>query len=181
MSGRTFWVTGVVLKRYDSGERDRVVYILTKERGKIACLAKGVRRITSSRLSTLEPGNLISAFCVETKSWPILTQSKLLGNSSMLPHTLKAFRQLSEILEMLDQLFVEEEMDDHIFHLIKQLRTMVTQPSVSTRQVRQILVQLIQALGFPHPDTQPQLTITEYVSQLTEKPLRSYQFLKTKA
>lgn len=178
MAAKTFSAQGIVLKRSDSGEQDRVVHILTKERGKIICMAKGVRRLTSSRASSLEPGNLVSAFFVETKSWPLLTQNKLLQDCSTMPHTLQAFRQLSQLLEILDQLFVEEEIETSVFNIIVHLRKQVTRPTVSTQKVRTLLAELIMALGFPHPNTQPTLSISEYVAQLTERKLKSYEYLK---
>ncbi len=178
MAAHTFSAEGIVLKRTDSGEQDRIVHLLTKERGKIICVAKGVRRITSSRGSSLEPGNLISAFFVETKSWPLLTQNKLLADCSSMPRTLQAFRQLSQILEMFDQLFVEEELDVATYALVKRIRQQVTQPAVQTGLMRKHLALLITTLGFPHPDTQPNLSISEYISQLTERKLKSFEFLR---
>ncbi len=180
MASRTFSAQGIILKRTDSGEQDRIVHILTKERGKMICVAKGVRRITSSKASSLEPGNFISGFFVETKSWPLLTQAKLIADCATMPRTLQAFRQLSQILEIFDQVFVEEEIDTPMFTLITKLRSTVTKPVVSTALIRAQLSLLITQLGFPHPDTRPNLTISDYISQLTERQIKSYDYLKTK-
>ncbi|HOI05010.1 MAG TPA: DNA repair protein RecO, partial [Candidatus Woesebacteria bacterium] len=75
---RTFSSQAIVLKRRAMGETDRLLTLLTQDRGKLVVLAKGARRLTSSNRANLEPGNLIQAFFIETKSLTLLTQSRLL-------------------------------------------------------------------------------------------------------
>src|SRR5689334_4717440 len=47
-------VEGIVLKRRNVGEADRILTIFTKQQGKIRVLAKGVRRISSRRAGHIE-------------------------------------------------------------------------------------------------------------------------------
>src|SRR5436190_1966862 len=51
---RTYRVEAVVLRRVDFGEADRVLVLLTRERGKQSVVAKGIRRITSRMAGHLE-------------------------------------------------------------------------------------------------------------------------------
>ena len=46
---------GVVLRTYRLGEADRIITLLTRERGKVLAVAKGVRRTRSKFGSRLEP------------------------------------------------------------------------------------------------------------------------------
>ena len=48
-------VEAVVLKTYDVGEADRFCIVLTKERGRIAARARGVRKLTSKMGGSLLP------------------------------------------------------------------------------------------------------------------------------
>ena len=51
---RTYRVEAIVLRRVDFGEADRVLVLLTRERGKIPVVAKGVRRMSSRMAGHLE-------------------------------------------------------------------------------------------------------------------------------
>ena len=51
---RTYRVEAVVLRRIDFGEADRVLVLFTRERGKLAVVAKGVRRLSSRMAGHLE-------------------------------------------------------------------------------------------------------------------------------
>jgi DNA repair protein RecO (recombination protein O) len=54
MSGRTYRVTGITLKGIPLGESDRVVTILTRERGLVQAVAKGSRKPSSKWGGRLE-------------------------------------------------------------------------------------------------------------------------------
>ena len=49
MKTRTFSTKGIVLKRVNVGETERSINLLTQEYGKMTCVAKGVRKIKSSK------------------------------------------------------------------------------------------------------------------------------------
>ncbi|MFZ1721960.1 MAG: DNA repair protein RecO [Microgenomates group bacterium] len=178
MTQRTFSCTGIVLKRINTGETDRIVTLLTKEQGKMVAVAKGVRTLSSTKRASLEPGNIVKAFFVRTKSLPLLTQTRLVSDCIDLPQTLQRLRQLSELLEILEKLFVEEELDLNTFRTVLNVRNLVISKQSSPKKVRESLVSLIVALGFQNPDDTKHTSISEYVASLSEKPMRSYEFLK---
>ncbi len=180
MSPRTFSCTGIVLKRINTGETDRIVTLLTKEQGKMVAVAKGVRSLSSTKRASLEPGNIVKAFFVRTKSLPLLTQTRIVSDCIDLPQTLQRLRQLSEILEILEKLFVEEELDTQTYRSVLTIRNLVVAKQSSPKKVRLALVDLIMRLGFQNPDETPHGSISEYVSSLSEKPMRSYEYLKLK-
>ena len=53
-SERQYRTEGIVLKRSDFGEADRILTLYTPERGKMRVVAKGVRRITSRKAGHVE-------------------------------------------------------------------------------------------------------------------------------
>ena len=51
----------IVLNRHDFRENDQMVSLYTKERGKVAVLAKGIKKITSKNSASLMPFSLLEA------------------------------------------------------------------------------------------------------------------------
>ncbi|MDO5502090.1 MAG: DNA repair protein RecO, partial [Actinomycetia bacterium] len=66
---------GVVLRTHKLGEADRIVTILTRHRGKIRTVAKGVRRTKSRFGSRLEPGMVVDVQCYEGRNLDTITQA----------------------------------------------------------------------------------------------------------
>jgi DNA repair protein RecO (recombination protein O) len=54
-------LTGIVLRAVDTGESDRVVTLLTRERGKVAAFARGARASRRRFGGSLEPFTLVAA------------------------------------------------------------------------------------------------------------------------
>lgn len=180
VKSRTYSTKGIVLKRVNVGETDRIINILTQENGKMTCVAKGVRKITSTKRAFLEPGNLIKGFFVRTKSLPLLTQATLIDDCSQMNQTLAAFRQLSQILEFFEKLFVEQELDPALFVKAVKLRKMIVMNKATSSYTRRILSEIITDLGFENPNTSKHDSISDYISALTNSKMKSFEYLKVK-
>lgn len=176
-SQKTFTLEGLVLRRVNTGESDRIVTLVTQEAGKFVCIAKGVRKLTSSRGSALEPGNHISGHFVKTKSLPILTQLTLISDTSPMTPSLARHRQLSLVLELFDRIFVEEELEPGVYELALQLRNAVIQNRATTSNLKQGFSQIITRLGYQSPGESKYASISEYVSALSDRKIRSFEFL----
>jgi len=173
----SFRTSGLVLKRYNTGETDRIVTLLTQEYGKLPCIAKGARKLSSSKRAHFEPGNMIKGFFIQTKSWPLLTQSTLIANTEVMTPTLIRHRQLSLLLELYDRLFVEQEIDQQIYAQAIELRNSVIKNQATNTSLRKGFTNLITQLGYQDPKDSKYPTIIEYVSALSDKKVKSYEYL----
>lgn len=76
----TYRETGVVLRTVKLGEADRIVTVLTKGRGRLRLVAKGVRRTTSRIGARLEPGSYVELQCYQGRTLDTVTQVESVAN-----------------------------------------------------------------------------------------------------
>ncbi len=175
MSKRSFNLQGIVIKRRHLGETDRLLTLVSQEKGKIVCVAKGVRKLNSSKRAYLEPGNIIKAFFVVTKGLPLLIQAKLISNAAPAKQNLTQIRQLMQILEIYDKLLVEQKIEPPTYQLILEIRQALM--TRKTASIRHSLNQLILKLGYPPPDLNKYDSVSEYIQEIAERPMKSFKYL----
>lgn len=180
MLQRNFTAVGLVLKRVKVGETDVIITLLTQERGKLVCRAKGVRTLKSTKRSALQPGNIVRFHWLETKSLPLLTQALMEEDCSVMESTLIRMRQLSQLLELCERLFIESELEEKIFNQIVKLRQSIVQNRLGSTDVRTTFRSIITQLGYQDPEDSKYESIGDYISALSDKPMRSYNFLSVK-
>lgn len=168
----------IVLKRSNVGEKDRVVTLFTEKQGKIVSIAKGCRDLHSSRLSTLEPGNLVDIYLIPTKSMPILTQVQLMNDFIQTKTSLKKMKQLLQVLEIVDSLSVEDQ-NQEVFTRFSSILHSLNAAHLFAG-IKEELSLLVEEFGFQHVGETEYKTVGEYVSSLSDKPLHSYDFLTIK-
>lgn len=180
MKHNSFSTTAIVLKRVNVGETDRIINLLTQEFGKITVVAKGVRKMKSSKRAYLEPGNIVNAFCIETKSLPILTQATLIHDCSSMKQNLASYRSLNQLLEIFEKLFVESELEPEVFSLVMLLRKKVVSGKAPAKFVREVLSNIIVQLGFQHPQESKYNNVSDYISALSDSKMKSFEYLQVK-
>ncbi|MCB0115895.1 MAG: recombination protein O N-terminal domain-containing protein, partial [Caldilineaceae bacterium] len=60
---------GVVLRRRDQGEADRVLTVFTPDQGKRDLIAKGIRKTTSRKAGHLELFTHVSMLVAQARTW----------------------------------------------------------------------------------------------------------------
>jgi len=73
-----FQTTGIIIRKVDFNEADRIVTVLTSELGKIDCIAKGARRITSKFCGRLDLFYHVQINCFQGRDLAILNEANLL-------------------------------------------------------------------------------------------------------
>jgi len=174
---RSFTTEGIVLKRSNAGEADRILTMFTKDFGKMSCVAKGVRKMTSSKRSSLEPGMYSKFFCVRGHGMPILTQAQVIDDFAHTRSSLATTRSLTQILEILDVLTVEEQGQDEVFACAVEILEMLSAEAVGRASVVGRLQKLVELLGFQDMRDTRFETVSEYVEFLSERKLKSFAFL----
>ncbi|MCL5783790.1 MAG: DNA repair protein RecO [Patescibacteria group bacterium] len=161
-----FSTEGIIVKRSNFGEADRILTIVTPFKGKIKVIAKGVRRITSRRGGNVELLNHVKLQIFQGKAVPvgrqgldILTEAESLETFPKIKGELILSAYGSHIAELADRLLPEEQTNPQAYNLLVVVLSLLEN---NPRQIfiRSFEVKLLTVLGFwslDEVDTSPQV------------------------
>jgi len=115
----SYKIEGIILGRRNFGEGDRVITVLSKKRGKILLLAKGVRKVSSKRGPHIEVFNIILGQAFLGKAWDILGEATAIESFPNLRQNLSRIGAAYEMSEIVNKFLPEEENNLAIFNLLK--------------------------------------------------------------
>jgi recombinational DNA repair protein (RecF pathway) len=115
---KTYTIEGIVLNRRDYSEADRIITIFSQEKGKIVLLAKGVRKLSSKRLGSLEIGTHLRAMAISGKAMDILSQTVIINSYEYLKHNLASITRLYQLLEVIDSLTREGQEHPEVYQIL---------------------------------------------------------------
>lgn len=109
---------GVVLRTYRLGEADRIVVLLTRGRGKVRAVAKGIRKTKSKFGARLEPGGHAHLLMYEGRELDIINQAETVDHYRALREDLERMTDVMAILEAVDQVAQEGEPNAPLFRML---------------------------------------------------------------
>lgn len=177
MAERSFKSVGVVLKRTNFGEADRIVTIFTRNLGKITALAKGVRKINSSRSGSIEPGTEAEFFFVKGKGMEILTQTRLIDSHAKARLNLVRTTQTFQLLEIIDLLTVENQDNEAVYQLVTDTLEFLGRDGKQKKYLLEQIRLILQALGFTYDKQFTESKLKAYIEDLSQKRLRTKSYL----
>ena len=100
----------VVLRTHKLGEADRIITLLTRHRGRVRAVAKGVRRTTSRWGARLEPFTHVDLQLAEGRSLDVVTQAESLDPfAARLGEDYARYTAGTVMLETAERLVTEEK------------------------------------------------------------------------
>jgi DNA repair protein RecO (recombination protein O) len=109
---------GIVLRTHKLGEADRIVSLLTRGRGKVRAVAKGVRKTKSRFGARLEPPTHVQLLLYEGRELDIVTQAETLDHFRAIRDDLERLTRAVSMLEVADQLGLEGEANPGLFEML---------------------------------------------------------------
>lgn len=144
---RSYRVEGIVIKRKNFGEADRILTVFTKQKGKIQLMAKGVRRITSKRSSHIELLNYCTIGVYEGRML-LLTEAECLNHHSDLKNDLRRAGYAFYICELVDGLLAEYQENREIFNLLSSTLFALEKSDSPKELIKRFEEELLTLLGF---------------------------------
>ncbi len=115
---RSVRTEGVVLRRRDFGESDRILVIFTKKLGRIAGIAKGARKPSSKISGHLELFSRASFLVSRGRNLQLVTQAETIESYNRLRGDLSGIGLGSYIVELVDALTTEEGSNVRLYELL---------------------------------------------------------------
>lgn len=159
---RSYRLTGIVLHRRDYGEADRLVTLLSPDRGKVVLLAKGARKITSRKAGHLELFTHVRLQVAQARTWDIITQAEALHNYPRLRESLPRMAHAYYMAELVLHFAPQDQADPPLFDLALETLAYLNGSDNLLLVSRWFEAHLLRIAGF-----QPQL----YVCIACHKPL----------
>src|SRR5258706_9060146 len=113
-----YTVEGIILKRKNVGEADRILTIFTKQQGKIRVIAKGVRKMISKRAPHIEVFNHLVLTIHKGKMLDMLTEVSTVSTFASIRADLKRIGAAYYLLEVIDGLLPEGQAHEEVFFLL---------------------------------------------------------------
>ncbi|HLB60585.1 MAG TPA: DNA repair protein RecO [Patescibacteria group bacterium] len=165
-------VRGIIIKRRNYKEADKLLTIFTREYGKITVIGKGVRRITSRRAFALELFNHVEFFLHPSKNFvDIIIEAQVVDTFSKIKAELNTIGKAYEMCELVDIMTREDQENEGVYEvLLTSLHKMNTkEPVLVDKFKRHLLV----VLGFLGEDEDTQEELTTYIENIAERTLRA--------
>ena len=109
---------GVVLRTLRLGESDRIVTFLTRGRGKVRAVAKGVRKTRSRFGGRLEPLGHVALLLYEGRELDVVTQAESLEHFGVLRDDLDRLAKAHVLLEVTDHVAQERQANVRLYQML---------------------------------------------------------------
>jgi len=109
---------GVVLRTMRLGEADRIVTLLTRGRGKVRAVAKGVRKTKSRFGGRLEPLGHVALLLYEGRELDIVTQVESIEHFRAVREDLDRLAKANALLEVADQVAQERHANVGLYRML---------------------------------------------------------------
>ena len=116
----TYKTHGIIIKRRNFGEADRILSIFTEKYGKVTAIAKGVRKPLSKFGGHLELFYLTDFQLVEGRNLDIIVSAELVDDFPDIRKNRSKFYQVFLISELINNLTSESDSSQSIYILICQ-------------------------------------------------------------
>jgi DNA repair protein RecO (recombination protein O) len=178
---------GIVIKTKTVKESDIFVTLLTPALGKITCLAKGAKNIKSSRLGSLQLGNIIKTHLYQKNDFLWLAESTTISQFLRSKKNLTQLNLLFYFLELLNYFIAENQQINQIYPIAEKVITAINHNNLA--DFIKYEIEFVQQLGFGLPKNIQnifnqkdyitcQKLIKTHLESIIEKPLESNKLFK---
>ena len=171
---RSYRTEGIVIKRNNYSEADRIITIFTKDQGKISIKASGVRKIISRRSAHVEPLNHVLITLHRGNKFPILGEAQTIESYDEIKQDLSKVGHAYHVCEIIDGLCPENQENIRVFFLLKNILHLMSKEIITNEMVDAFEVGLLTELGFWNNTFMTKnLDNQDFIENILERRLKS--------
>ncbi len=138
----------IVLRQQVFGEADRLLTLLTPDRGKLRAIAKGVRRLSSRKAGHLDLFMRAQVLLAIGRNLDIITEAQTLDSYRALRGDLLRSSYASYCVELLDSFTPEGETNHEIYWLLADILSRLSDSDNLALTARHYELHLLELVGF---------------------------------
>jgi len=172
---------GIILKRTNFSESDRILTIYTKHFGKISVLAKGIRKPTSKKSPSLELFNWVKILVGQGRNLDVISEAETVRTFRSFRKDLKKVGVAFHFCELVDRLTVENVKNRKIFNLLAGSLLGLEKADGASLNLatRNFAQKILEESGFwPRGKPAGNLNLENYIEKIIEKRLKSKRIFK---
>lgn len=161
---------GIVLVKKQILHSDVLIVVLTHHFGKVALLAKGIKKITSKRIAALQTGNIIKViFSEKNNELRYLSSVELISHLSAIKKDLVKMQHLYILLYMFDRLLPDSQKDPSIYGVCKRLLVQLAKEKTDRFFLTKAMSTILMQLGYGQCQSYDECT--SIVEEITGKKM----------
>lgn len=168
-------LTGVIIKRHNLGEADKIITIYSLEKGKVTLKANSIRKITSKRAGSLELFNLVKVGCAKGRgSLDVITEVQIINSYASWKKHLGRVNIAYQLCEIIDKLTPDNEPHPEIFRILSDSLSQISTLGDDWQEELNLwLSHIVQELGYWPRDRQFVGNLYEFIEDLSNRKLHS--------
>ncbi len=172
---RSFKAEGIIIKRKNYGEADRIITVLTRYHGKLVVKASGVRKITSKRSAHVELLNHTNLNLYVNNKFPVLTEAEAIHDYYEIKNDLTKVGFAYHLCELIDGLCPEGQEQRGVFDLLKTTLERLSGDEDTAIIVHDFEVKLLSMLGYWQgtEEHSAAMDTQSFIEGIIEKKLKS--------
>ena len=144
---RRYVTDAIVLSRFDLGEADRVLTLITPEHGKLKAIAKGIRRPTSRLGGSLEPFAELTVALARGRTFDVVTEVRVGHAWLRLRDSLESAATAWYLAELADRSLEERHAAEPLYALLHRAYELLDAGMAPGRVARWYEMNLADELG----------------------------------
>lgn len=170
---------GIIIKRQNLGEADKIVTLFSQEKGKVALKANGIRKLKSKRAGSLELFNHVKVAVVPGKgNLDVLTEVEVLHTFSAWRKRLGRVNLAYQLCEVIDKLLPDHQPHPQVFEILQTAFSKIDKLNSDWElEIRNWLLEIVTDLGYWPRDQIFMGDIYKFIEEISNRPLHSPKIL----